>query len=558
MRLLQLLASAVLAITAAGFSTHVGSAQTPGGAQPADLGCAKLFNMLDDDTPPAVGLNAPAPKTIDPSLAEAACRSALSGNPANPTFMFQLARALALGNKRLEAIKYYLDAAQRGHTGAMNDLGGVFEYGRGVPKNMATALVWYERAAELGHAGAMAHLGQLSEIGLDVPQDLASAKQWYERAAALGNAAAMNNLANLFRYGRGVAPDPPAAANWYFKASQLGLASAMNSLGELNEDGTGVPQDFQAARTWYKKAADLGHADAMGNLGALFESGRGGPQSLDTAREWYFKGTALNGRVAMYNLGAMLENGRGTEKDLPEAISWYERAAALEYPPALNELGRLYLAGAGVPKNYQRAKASFEQAARLGYAKAMNNLGLLYLKGTGVQRNIELARTWFEQAIALDNAEARKNLKYLEETAPPDGAQINVRRTSCMETCVTLHRSYVTSICDRYSATVDDVRPERTTCIGKSLTLARQCRDSCREWAHTPLAEKENKCVACFQTLIACSSSQQPTAGQDNDRSYAADSKACLAASADCTANCRALMAAPASGTPEAGSERPD
>ena len=103
--------------------------------------------------------------------------------------MFQLGRALSLGNKRLEAIKYYLDAADRGHAGAMNDLGGVFEYGIGVPKNFATALVWYERAAEFGHAGAMTHLGQLSEDGLDVPQDFANARHWYEKAAALGNAA---------------------------------------------------------------------------------------------------------------------------------------------------------------------------------------------------------------------------------------------------------------------------------------------------------------------------------------------------------------------------------
>ena len=62
--------------------------------------------------------------------------------------MFQLGRALSLGSKQRDAIRYSLDAADRGHTGAMNDLGGVFEYGTGVPKNFATALVWYERAAE--------------------------------------------------------------------------------------------------------------------------------------------------------------------------------------------------------------------------------------------------------------------------------------------------------------------------------------------------------------------------------------------------------------------------
>ena len=201
MRVLELIAPALLALTAVGFSTHVvGSAQVP------ELECTQFLNMPDDGTPLAVELQALASRKIDPSQAESVCRSALSADPANPASMFQLGRALSLGNKRLEAIKYYLAAADRGHAGAMNDLGGVFEYGIGVPKNFATALMWYERAAEFGHAGAMAHLGQLSEDGFDVPQDLANARHWYEKAAALGNAASMNNLANLFRYGRGVVP----------------------------------------------------------------------------------------------------------------------------------------------------------------------------------------------------------------------------------------------------------------------------------------------------------------------------------------------------------------
>ena len=242
MRVSELIAPAFLAITAAGFSTHVGSAQTP------DFECAQLSNVPDDGTPLAVGLNDLASKKINPSQAESACRSALRADPANPTFMFQLGRALSLGNKRLEAIKYYLDAADRGHAGAMNDLGGVFEYGVGIPKNLATALVWYEKAAEFGHAGAMTHMGRLSEDGLEIPQDFANARHWYEKAAALGNAASMNNLANLYRYGRGVDPNLPAAANWYLKAAELGVASAMNSFGELSEGGTGVPQNYQTAR----------------------------------------------------------------------------------------------------------------------------------------------------------------------------------------------------------------------------------------------------------------------------------------------------------------------
>jgi TPR repeat protein len=288
----------------------------------------------------------------------------------------------------------------------------------------------------------------------------------------------------------------------------------------------------------------------MGNLGALFENGRGGSQLLETAREWYVKGAALNGRVAMHNLGAMLENGRGISKNLAEAKSWYERAATLKYAPALNDLGRLYLAGVGVPKNYVRAKTSFEQAAKLGDPKAMNNLGMLYLNGTGVQRDINFARSWFEKAITLNSVEAQENLKHLEETALVDGAQVAARRASCVQMCATLHSSYVNSVCGRYSAIADNGQPERTKCVRMSLTLAQLCRSSCREWAPTSLAD--NKCVTCFQGLIACSIGRESL--DRNDIPYAVP-KDCLAALADCTASCQGQTGAK-SGTSNASREK--
>ena len=51
MRVSELIALAFLAITAAAFSAHVGSAQTP------DLQCTQLPNVPDDGTPLAAGLN---------------------------------------------------------------------------------------------------------------------------------------------------------------------------------------------------------------------------------------------------------------------------------------------------------------------------------------------------------------------------------------------------------------------------------------------------------------------------------------------------------------------
>ena len=71
MRVLELIAPAFLVVTLAGFSTHVGSAQTP------KLECAQLSNLPDDGSPLAAGLEVLASKKIDPSQAESACRSAL-------------------------------------------------------------------------------------------------------------------------------------------------------------------------------------------------------------------------------------------------------------------------------------------------------------------------------------------------------------------------------------------------------------------------------------------------------------------------------------------------
>ncbi len=524
-RALELIAAACLAIAAAFASTHAGNAQTPA------LDCAPLSSLLDDGTPLGLALQAPAVRKVEPSQGEAACRAALQADPIDPTVMFQLARALVLASKQLQAIKYYLDAADRGHAGAMNDLGALFEYGIGVPKNLSTAIEWYQSAAGHGHTGAMAHLGQLNENG-EIAQDLDAAKDWYEKAARLGNVGAMSSLARLLRE----AGDPVAAASWYKKAAEQGLASAMNALGGFSQAGMGVRQDYGSARQWYRNAAELGDADAMANLGALFESGRGGPQNLQVAREWYVRGAALKGRAAMHNLGAMLENGRGTSKNLSEARFWYERAAAFGYPPALNALGRLHLAGAGVAKNYARANSLFEQAAALGDAKAMNNLGVLYLDGRGVSRDIKVARAWFERAVALGNTEAQANLKRLDEAGLSDGTQIAARRASCAQTCAELHKSYANSVCEGYSSTADGDKSERTKCIGAGLTLARHCRATCREWA--PTLVSDNKCLSCFRSLIACSINRQPTNAEAAKTPFAVDSSECLESLSDCMSSC--------------------
>jgi uncharacterized protein len=485
-------------------------------------------------------LKSPDVATAEPSEIETACRLALRSDPSNAGIMVRLARALSAQNKAREALTLYMEAAFRRNADAMNELGGIFEQGRGIPKNFLTALLWYEKAAEAGHRAAMTHLGQLSEKGVEVPLDLAKARAWYERAANLGDRAAMGQLADLVRSGRGGGQDPAAAAAWYRRAAELGLPSAMTSLAELMEAGIGVPQDYAAARGWYEKAAALGDGDAMGHLGQLLETGQGGPQNVEQAREWYLKGSALNGRIAMHRMGALLESGRWAAKDLPQAKAWYERAAALDYPPALNDLGRMHLDGLGTGRNLALAKGEFERAAQLGSAEAMNNLGVLYFNGTGAERDVKAAKSWLEKALALRNSDAAQNLEAVEKSAHLKGSEIGARRAACGKSCAAVQSSYASSVCARFVAAAKSKRSdsnsaEREKCTSAAVVLVKACRDSCWTWGL--LSEAENTCMTCFSTFVACAASSDASGSAEAGQT----TSACQVALEQCKATCAPL-----------------
>jgi TPR repeat protein len=472
-----------------------------------------------------------------------ACRAAVKARPNDPQLKYQLGRALAAAGKHREAIQVLLDAAERGHSGSMIELGLLFELGLGVPKNQATALTWYEKAAESGDPQAAYQLGQWSESGAGGDVDLAAAKTWYEKAAALGSASAMNQLGVFYQEGRGVAKDVAAAHAWYGKAAALNFPAAMTHLGHLSETGRGAPLDLAAARQWYERAVALGHADAMARLGELYEQGRGVPANLATAKDWYDKGAARGSALAMADIARLLQEGRGVPRDLVQARFWYERAATQKLPSALNALGKLYLVGDGGPKHFGRARELFEEAVALGDANAMNSVGLLYLLGQAVERDEATAKEWFTKAAALGDKDGQANLSRIAEARRAGyaslGAQIGARRQVCAQSCRSLQRNYVTSVCTKYFPNAPVEQGGRRNCIDLSLQLSKQCNGSCQAWAQ--LSDKDNACETCLQTLTQCSANDtRPDPGQSQEARYTGVSQACLASVSQCSEACRA------------------
>lgn len=77
-------------------------------------------------------------------------------------------------------------SAEEGTPHAQYDLGVIYAYGDGVPKDEAKAAAWYQKAAAQGNKYAQFELGVMYEFGRGVSKDEAKAAEWYQKAAVQG------------------------------------------------------------------------------------------------------------------------------------------------------------------------------------------------------------------------------------------------------------------------------------------------------------------------------------------------------------------------------------
>jgi TPR repeat protein len=86
--------------------------------------------------------------------------------------------------------------------------------GAGVAKDEAAALAWFQKAAALGHAKSINFVGGFFEAGVVVERDMAHAADCYRRAAEGGDfRGQFNHARRLFEAGR-----PEEARPWLERA----------------------------------------------------------------------------------------------------------------------------------------------------------------------------------------------------------------------------------------------------------------------------------------------------------------------------------------------------
>ena len=92
-----------------------------------------------------------------------------------------------------QAVEWYTKAAKRGNMFAQNNLGNLYDDGKGCEKNPAMAVFWYKQAVKSGCAEAAGNLGvHYRQLGKK-----RWARYWFERAVAMGDEEAEEEIRNL-------------------------------------------------------------------------------------------------------------------------------------------------------------------------------------------------------------------------------------------------------------------------------------------------------------------------------------------------------------------------
>ena len=84
------------------------------------------------------------------------------------------------------AIRLWRDAAEAGNAAAQNNLGIIYDLGKGTPRSDKLAIFWFLKAARQGYARAQFNLGRKYDNGEGVQANEVTALMWYTLAASGG------------------------------------------------------------------------------------------------------------------------------------------------------------------------------------------------------------------------------------------------------------------------------------------------------------------------------------------------------------------------------------
>ena len=197
-----------------------------------------------------------------------------------------------------DSFNWIKKAAELGDPLAQNNLGYMYDNGKGTAKNKKLAYRWFKKAAEQNQVNALTTIASYYKNGEVVNQSYVKAFEFYNRAV-----------------------DTSYENSEYESWHKINQSRAIYGLGLMHEKGEGTKFNYKKAKELYLKADEYGHEIARLRYDALEGDIK---NSLDLAY--------------MYSKGSHI--AIGIPIDLPEAVFWFKIAEYKGYGdgPAFNKV----------------------------------------------------------------------------------------------------------------------------------------------------------------------------------------------------------------------------
>ena len=335
--------------------------------------------------------------------------------------------------------------AKDNNADALNQLGGMYEFGKFVDENREKAFCHYKKAANLNHADAQNNLGLL--IWEEGETHTEQSIYWCEKAAKQGHARAQCEMGDVYHYGGRSSVDNNIdyAWSWYLRSAENGYDFALEQLDELSflecstddddkrsidhyrsfskkgdinakfwlawayNQGRGVIADGEKALTLYKEVAALQHyrsADAKWSIGVAYLYGSVVKKNNKLAEIWLVRATKGNADY-QNRLAEIYSFKNSLGKNYKKAVDLYKsvingNSFGWAKDRAYNGLGIYYFQ---IKEDYEQAFQCFKSSEH--EPSSQHYLGHLYEYGKGIKRNDKKAVDWYKKAAKGGSSEAQ-------------------------------------------------------------------------------------------------------------------------------------------------------
>ena len=219
------------------------------------------------------------------------------------------------------AVQWLQRAVTRHHPYAQLMLGMANAKGRGVRKNITTALQLLELSSQQGHTEAHYQWAQLLEQHPKLILTPHQVRHLYESASDHGHVLAQLRLGHLLR------------GDW-IPSSQSLLATEVTAVRHKSAFSRSKDPDLVSSLAYFRMAAEQGHAEAQFEVGQMYAQGLGTLQIFEEALHWYSLSARQGHAKAQFNLAFLYAYGQGVEQNYVKAYEWYRVSHLCAYPLA--------------------------------------------------------------------------------------------------------------------------------------------------------------------------------------------------------------------------------